>query len=195
MTDILTPTDPARTALVLMDFQPGGLGMFPDAETLLARAGDALAWARKTQVEVCFVRVAFTEQDHQAIPTHNKTFAPVGQHRLFGVDAPETQVHPSLDIREEDLVVRKTRVGAFSTTDLHTRLHARGIDTLVLAGIATSGAVLSTLRHAADPDYRTFVLADATADPDTEIHRVLTEKIFPTQADVITTPDLPALAF
>jgi nicotinamidase-related amidase len=194
MTDTLTPIDPARTALVLMDFQPGGLGMFPDSEVLLARVGDALAWARKSQVQVCFVRVAFTEQDHQAIPSHNKAFAPVGQHKLFGADAPETQVHPSLDVREEDLVVRKTRVGAFSTTDLDTRLHARGIDTLILAGIATSGAVLSTLRHAADADYRTFVLADATADPDAEVHRVLTEKIFPTQADVITTPDLPALA-
>jgi nicotinamidase-related amidase len=193
MTDTLTPIDPARTALVLMDFQPGGLGMLPDSETLLARAGDALAWARKTQIQVCFVRVAFTDQDHQAIPPRNKTFAPVGRHKLFGADAPETQVHPSLEIREEDLVVRKTRVGAFSTTDLHTRLRARGIDTLVLAGIATSGAVLSTLRHAADADYRPIVLADATADPDAEVHRLLTEKIFPTQADVIATSDLPAL--
>jgi nicotinamidase-related amidase len=193
MTDTLTPIDPARTALVLMDFQPGGLGMLPDSETLLARAGDALAWARKTQIQVCFVRVAFTDQDHQAIPPRNKTFAPVGQHKLFGADAPETQVHPSLEVREEDLVVRKTRVGAFSTTDLHTRLRARGIDTLVLAGIATSGAVLSTLRHAADADYRPIVLADATADPDAEVHRLLTEKILPTQADVIATSDLPAL--
>ncbi|CAL9633702.1 cysteine hydrolase family protein [Streptomyces sp. enrichment culture] len=194
MPDTLTPIDKARTALVLMDFQPGGLGMFPDSETLLARAGDALAWARKTQIQVCFVRVAFTEQDHRAIPPHNKTFAPVGQHKLFGARTPETQVHPSLDMREGDLVVRKTRVGAFSTTDLHTRLRTRGIDTLILAGIATSGAVLSTLRYAADADYRTFVLADVTADPDAEVHQILTEKVFPTQADVITVPDLTALS-
>jgi nicotinamidase-related amidase len=194
MTDTLAPVDRATTALVLMDFQPGALGRFPDAGTLLTRVGEALAWARKAQVRVCFVRVAFTEHDHAAIPGRNKTFAPVGQHRLFGADAPETRIHPSLDVREEDLVVRKTRVGAFSTTDLHAALRERGIDTLILAGIATSGVVLSTVRHAADADYRIVVLADASADPDPEVHRVLTEKVFPAQADVITTSDLPGLA-
>ena len=61
-----------------------------------------------------------------------------------------------------------------------------------LAGCATieppptSGVVLSTLRQAADLDYRLTVLTDACYDPDPEIHRVLTEKVFPRQADVIT---------
>jgi nicotinamidase-related amidase len=67
----------------------------------------------------------------------------------------------------------------------HLRLAARGIDTLVLAGVATSGVVLSTLRDAADRDYRLFVLSDVCADMDPEVHRVLMEKIFPRQADVI----------
>jgi nicotinamidase-related amidase len=53
-----------------------------------------------------------------------------------------------------DLVVRKTRVGAVSTADLDRQLRDRGIDTLVLAGISTSGVVLSTLIEAADRDYR-----------------------------------------
>jgi Isochorismatase family len=42
-------------------------------------------------------------------------------------------------------VVRKTRVGAFCTTDLDRQLKERGVVTLLLAGIATSGVVLSTL--------------------------------------------------
>ena len=61
-------------------------------------------------------------------------------------------------------------------------------DTLVLAGISTSGVVLSTLRQAADLDYRLTVLADACADTDPEVHRVLTEKVFPRQA-LVTTAD------
>ena len=52
-------------------------------------------------------------------------------------------------------------------------------------GIATSGVVLSTLRQAADLDYRLTVLRDACADADAEVHRVLTEKVFPRQADVV----------
>ena len=90
--------------------------------------------------------------------------------------------------------MRKTRFGAFSTTDLYRDLHAKGLDTLVIAGISTSGVVLSTLRDAGDQDYRLFVLADATADPDAEVHRVLIEKVFPHQADIVETGDLETLS-
>lgn len=65
-------------------------------------------------------------------------------------------------------------------------MRAKGIETLVLAGFATSGVVLSTLRHAADADYRPVVLADACGDADPEVHRILLEKVFPRQATVTT---------
>ena len=61
----------------------------------------------------------------------------------------------------------------------------QGIDHLVLAGIATRGVVLSTLRQAADLDYRLTVLADGCLDADPEVHQVLLGKIFPRQAEVI----------
>ena len=46
--------------------------------------------------------------------------------------------------------------------------------------------MLSTLREAADLDFGLVVLADACADADAEVHRVLTEKVFVRQADVTT---------
>ena len=55
--------------------------------------------------------------------------------------------------------------------------------------MATSGVVLSTVRQAADLDYRLVVLADGCLDADPEVHRVLTEKVFPRQADVLTVAD------
>lgn len=55
---------------------------------------------------------------------------------------------------------------------------------LVLCGIATSGVVLSTVREAADKDYRLTVLADLCADTDAEVHSVLIGKVFPRQARV-----------
>ena len=89
--------------------------------------------------------------------------------------------------------MRKTRVGAFSTTDLDQQLRDRGIDTLILAGISTSGVVLSTVRDAADRDYRVYVLEDASADPDPEVHDLLIRKIFPRQAYVISIAELSNL--
>jgi nicotinamidase-related amidase len=70
-------------------------------------------------------------------------------------------------------------VGAFTTTDLDRQLRDRAITTLVLAGISTSGVVLSTVREAMDRDYRIVVLEDATADSDPDTHAFLTASIFP----------------
>jgi nicotinamidase-related amidase len=68
-------------------------------------------------------------------------------------------------------------------------LRSHDIDTLVLCGIATSGVVLSTVREGADRDYRLIVLEDLCLDADEEVHRVLTQKVFPRQADVVNSAD------
>jgi nicotinamidase-related amidase len=87
------------------------------------------------------------------------------------------------------LVVTKRRVSAFAGSDLDVVQRAGDTDSLVLAGIATSGVVLSTLRQAADLDYRLTVLADGCLDADPEVHRVLLEKVFPRQAGVVRIAD------
>ena len=56
----------------------------------------------------------------------------------------------------------------------------------MLTGIATSGVVLSTLRQAADLDFKLTVLRDGCADVDPEVHRVLMDKIFPRQSAVMS---------
>jgi nicotinamidase-related amidase len=72
-----------------------------------------------------------------------------------------------------------------STTDLDQQLRDRGIDTLVLAGLSTSGVVLSTLVEATDRDYLLFVLSDGTEDPDAETRDFLLGKVFPRRAQII----------
>lgn len=65
-------------------------------------------------------------------------------------------------------------------------LRSNNIDMLLLTGILTQGVVLSTLRQAADLDYRAIVVADGCSDKDPEVQRVLMERIFPDQARVVT---------
>ena len=89
--------------------------------------------------------------------------------------------------------MRKVRVGPFLTGDLDRLLRERGIDPLVLAGISTSGVLLFTVCDGHDRDYRLFVLADASAGPDAEIHEFLLENILPRQAEVIEVADLAGL--
>ena len=185
--------DPGAAALLVMDYQNGIVARVRDPDALLERVSAATETARGHDVVVAYVRVAFTDADYVAVPETNKSFSALTSERLMHDDAPETQIHERVAPRAGDIVVRKVRVGAFSTTDLDAQLRARGITTLIIAGISTSGVVLSTIRDAADRDYRIYVLADATADPDHDVHATLIEKVFPRQAFVIGVADLDDL--
>jgi nicotinamidase-related amidase len=176
-----------RPVLLVMDFQQGIVERLGDPSVTNA-AGRAVEAARTAGIPVMFVRVAFRPGYPEAAAT-NATFARIHQGGdAMTEDHPATQVHSALEPRPDEPVILKRRVSAFSGSDLDVLLRAAGADTLVLAGISTSGVVLSTLRQAADLDYRLAVLSDACGDPDAEVHRVLTEKIFPRQA-VVTTAD------
>jgi nicotinamidase-related amidase len=188
----MTPIDTGRTALLLMDFQPDIVASRAGGAEVLAAAGAALDLARKVNLQVVFVRVAFTAQDYASVSPRNKSFAAIRDSGRLPDGAPGSAIHPDLALADRDVVVTKTRVGAFSTTNLHTHLSSRGIDTLILGGVSTSGVVLSTIRDAADHDYRLLVLADCCLD-EPDVHQTLIGKIFPRQADVITVPELTEL--
>ncbi len=194
MTDIVPAIDPQRSALLVMDYQPAVLASLSETEALLARLAEAIATVRQAGVHVVYVRVAFDDPDYEKIPATNKALAPfAASGRFLHHEAPESAVHHQVAPEPGDIIVRKTRVSAFSTTDLDEQLRSRDIDTVILAGVSTSGVVLSTVRDAADRDYRIYVIADGSADRDSDVHDVLTRNVFPWQAHVIDVSDLPDL--
>jgi nicotinamidase-related amidase len=177
--------EPSKTALLTLDFQKGILGLVSGAEAAIPPAAKAVEFARKKQFQIIHVGLGFAE-GHPEIPDHGDSrFARVKQGNLFLKGSSSAEFHSSI-ARPEELVVYKHRVSAFSENELHLILRARGIENLVFFGISTSGITLSTLRRASDLDFRCIVLKDACFDADPEVHRVLTEKIFPTQATVLT---------
>jgi nicotinamidase-related amidase len=186
--------DPSRTALLVMDYQRGVLDRLPESDTPLDAAARAIEMVRRAGGLIAYVRVAFDDADFDAIPETSRMGQRVAAAgRSFHIDSPATRIHDRIAPEPGDLVVRKTRVGAFSTTDLDAQLRDRGVDTLILAGVATSGVVLSTVRDASDRDYVLFVLADATADSEADVHNFLVTRILPRQAEVITTDDLEVM--
>jgi nicotinamidase-related amidase len=185
--------DPKRTALLAMDFQNGIVTHIPDPDALLERVNGAIAEVRAAGCTIGYVRVAFTEDDWAAVPETNKTFAAAAAAKMMHHQDTTTQIIERISPQEGDIVVRKIRFGGISTTDLDQQLRDRGIDTLVLSGVSTSGVVLSTLIDAADRDYRVYVLSDGVADPDTEAHEVLMNKVFPSRAHIIDTTQLHEL--
>jgi nicotinamidase-related amidase len=194
MTDAAPAIAPERTALLVMDYQQAVVAMIEDSDALVARAAQAIDLVRARGGHVGYVRVAFTDADLQSIPPTSSMGARIAAGpQAFHDTSPTTHIDERVAPHNGDIVVRKTRVGAFSTTDLAQQLADRGIDTLILAGISTSGVVLSTVRDGADRDYALYVLSDATADRDASVHACLMEKVFPRQAEVITVAELEGL--
>jgi nicotinamidase-related amidase len=179
------------TALLVMDVQQDIVGRFADDEQYLPRLASAVEAARGTGIRVIYVIVGF-RAGYPEVSKRNKSFSAIAGTGRFADGDPGSAIHPAVAPAPSDVIVTKRRVSAFTGSDLEVVLRAGEIDRLVLTGIATSGVVLSTLRQAADLDYRLTVLADGCLDADPEVHRVLTEKVFPRQADVISVADWAA---
>jgi len=177
-----------RTALLVMDVQRGIVDRVPESAAYLARALGAVGAARAQAIPVIHVVVGF-RPGMPEVSAKNQAFGSVKrQPPPFLVDA-----QPLIDPQGGELVVTKRRVSAFTGSDLEVVLRSGEIEHLVLCGIATSGVVLSTLREAADKDYRLTVLSDLCADSDADVHTVLTTKVFPRQARVMGATEWQAL--
>ena len=181
--------DPARTALLSMDFQAGIVSIYTreGKDAFLVRAASVLNHARATGMTVIHVQVGFRPGCPE-ISSRNALFGAIKsseQHqRLFR--EPLGAIPDAIAPHNDEIVITKRRISAFAGTDLAMILRAKEIDTLVLYGIATSGAVLSTLVEAADADYRLAAIGDCCADLDPALHDCLIQRFFPTRGQVFS---------
>jgi nicotinamidase-related amidase len=175
-------------ALLIMDVQNGIVDRFDAPDAYLDRVVATQERAEQAGLPVVLVRVAFAPGYPEVSP-RNKSFSALAANRGMTLGDPAVEPHGRLLRGNGEVVVTKKRISAFAGSDLDLVLRARDVDHLVLGGIATSGVVLSTVRAAADRDYRLTVLEDLCLDADEEIHRVLTQKVFPRQAEVTAAAD------
>lgn len=183
--DMSVPLDRQRTALLVMDVQADIVAMFGQNDGgFLERTAQLIAAARKSGVPVIYVVLGF-RPGYPEVSSNNAVFSGIRSSGRF-VGAPGADIPAAIAPKDGDVVVVKHRVSAFHGTDLDVILRARGVDTLLLAGIATSGIVLSTACHAADADYRLAIVRDCCADRDEEVHRVLLDKVLVRRAATVT---------
>ncbi len=152
----LTPPaslDPRTTALILIDLQmdyftPGKLPI-PDGEAVVDAAVRLRDWAGAHGIAVVHIQ---------------QLSNPVGP--LFAAGSAGAAIHPRLAPRDGETVIPKTFPSSFDNTDLHAFLQARGVKTLVLAGLMAHMCVETTARAAVPLGYAVLVAADATAGRD-----------------------------
>ena len=179
--------DLKRAALLSMDLQAGVVSMYVKDEGFIPRVAGVIERARVAGLTIVHVKVGFRPNVPEANPRNRflSALKASPRHQEF-FQGESGAIHPALTPAAGDVVVTKSRIGAFAGTDLDLLLRAQGVDTLILCGVATSGVVLSTFLVAVDADYEVLVIKDCCADLEAELHEILLEKHFPRFGSVVS---------
>ena len=180
--------DAKKTALVAIDLQNGILGrpgMAPvDAATVVERTNEIARALRAQGGTVVWVRVLMAEIKpwlaDQAVQLPPE------------IPASASELADSVEVQQGDIVLGKRQWGAFYGTNLEQALDRRGVETIILTGVATNLGVESTARAAVDTGYNVVFAADAMTTVSAEWHRFSVENLFPRLGRVRTTAEIVA---
>lgn len=179
-----------KSALVVIDFQNEYFtGKMPirDGAKALAKARELIEFA----------------DSHKMRVYHVQHVAPAGS-AVFATDGETVKFHKEMQPRVQDVVLQKTTVSVFGSTDLNDQLKKAGVDTVIISGLMTHACVAGAARDAAPLGYNVIVASDASAtraitringqtvDKDT-LHKSSLAEVEDTFGDVMTTEQITKL--
>lgn len=178
--------DAVTTALVVIDVQYGnaspdhGIGKrmrdegrsevgherFTRVATRVVPNVNRLAEAfRQRESLVVYLTINSLRHDFRDIPRNRRRLAGWrhGGTGMTDLSAPpkEHQILDDLGPRGDDVVLNKTTIGAFTSSNLPSVLRSAGIQTMVVSGVSTNSCIESTVRGAADMGFRVVIAEDA----------------------------------
>jgi maleamate amidohydrolase len=181
----------SRPALLVVDVTLG----FTDPESPLgAEMSDVVAAirrlilaARQASVPVMYTSVAYREADQVAV-------------RFFTQKVPAllalqegslwTKIDPRLEPLPEEPILVKLYASAFYGTPLLSVLVSLGVDTLVIAGLSTSGCVRATVVDALQHGFRPIVPREAVGDRNRAAHQTSLLDIDTKYGDVVSVKEV-----
>ena len=177
-----------HTAVVVIDLQKGIVAMPAapyQAKQVIGNAVKIIEAARKNNLPVFLVHVTPSSDRKDALH-------PVVESSLhFGeMPADWAEYIPELNIQPTDFLITKRQWGAFYGTELDLQLRRRGIDTIILCGIATNMGVESTARFAFEYGYNQIFAEDAMSARSEEMHTHPVKYTFPRMGLVMKTEDV-----
>lgn len=192
----------ARTALVVVDMQDSfvregaGHAWVPAAAGTCPTINRLAAAARRAGATVVWILNTYTPQsDRTWSHFHQELSTPEGfalRSRCMAEGDPGHALYADLKVEPSDWQVRKYFYSAFiqGSSDLHERLQARGIDTVLIAGTATNVCCESTARDAMMLNYRTLMVSDACSAMTSQEHEACLSSFIFNFGDVQTTDEV-----
>ena len=167
------PIDPARTALINVDLQNVFVEGFDISATdgpevvqrlnALSRVGRAHG-----MMVIHTINELRADGSNRGIASEVVTayLQSTGTNRKGGITAGTdgAKLHESLEVEPSDILLTKQRYGAFTGTDLDLILRSKGIEAVIVGGIATNVCCDTTAREANQRDYKVFFLSDGTGN-------------------------------
>lgn len=183
----MIPIDPKTTALLLMHFQDDIVALFPRSQLgpVIDRCQRVVQAARARELTIVYANIRF-RSDYAEVNPRNQNGVWLQSMGLFT----RSQVTPELVREAGDILIEGQRVSAFFGTPLELILRGHGIETLIMAGVTTTGVMLSSLAYASDADYRIIALEDCCYDPDRLAHERVFATAFSTRALIATASDI-----
>lgn len=193
--------DPKRTAHIIVDLQNGFMEVgatveLPVARDIVPNVNKICKAVRAAGAINIFIRYLIDEPTHKAWSTWFTDFASPerakAMNETFGRGCHGFELWPGLDVQSDDLIVDKTRFGAFvpGSSQLHDILQERGIDTLIITGTATNVCCELTARDAMQMNYKVIFVADGNAALSDAEHNATLNNMIGLFADVMTTEEV-----
>jgi len=159
-----------------------------DAQIVVNNAARLAKLCRKHNMPVFLVRVKPSHDMKDGLrPLADESFGMRG-----ALPADWSEIVPEMKLQDSDFLITKRQWGAFYGTELDLQLRRRGIDTIILCGIATDIGVESTARFAYEYGYQQIFAEDAMTARSIEGHQHAVKEIFPRLGRVRTTETIVA---
>jgi nicotinamidase-related amidase len=173
--------DPARTALVLIEYQNeftsdggvlhGAVSAVMDKTGMLPKTVALVEAARAAGVTVMHAPITFAPGYGELSRHPYGILKGVVDGNAFVKGTWGAAIVDDLAPADGDIVIEGKRgLDTFASTNLDFILRSKGIDTVILGGFLTNCCVESTMRSAYENGYRVITLTDCTAATSAEEH-------------------------
>ena len=171
-------------ALIVVDMIKGftdpACALGSDCPEVVAANASLLQAFHARGLPVYFTRVVYHRTD-QARVFRNRIQAL----NLLTPDSRWVQLDDRLEVGAGDEIIDQQWASAFHQTDLDRRLRERGVDSVVVTGLTTSGCVRATAVDGLQHDYRVVVAREAVGDRNSAAHEANLFDLHAKYADVI----------
>jgi maleamate amidohydrolase len=176
----------SRPAVVVIDLvraytDPAGPFGLPDSGPAVAATAELVAAARAGGHPVAWTVVRYAPD----LADGGLFVRKVPALAAFAEGAPGGWGELTLEPAPGEPIVVKQYASAFFGTSLASTLHGAGVDTVVLAGVSTSGCVRATAMDALNSGFRPQVVRDACADRTPALHENNLADVDAKYADVV----------